>query len=91
MNITLTPKISQFGPQKAQNDPDLGQQQKLELKEAQKIKVFSFITRPQNSFENYPGPKIHHYGPKKPNDSEIKSKSNVTIEKNIAHLVPENS
>ena len=38
LNLTLIAKNSPFGPQKAQNYPDLGQKQKLESKEAQKIK-----------------------------------------------------
>ena len=39
-NLTLIPIISPFGPQKAQNNPDLSQKQKLKFKEVQKIKVF---------------------------------------------------
>ena len=38
--LSLTAKNSPSGSQKAQNDPDLGQKQKLKLNEAQKIKVF---------------------------------------------------
>ena len=34
------PKIDRLGPKKSETAPELGQKQKLSLKEAQKIKVF---------------------------------------------------
>ena len=47
------PKIDHLGLKKGQNNPDLGQKQKLQLKEVKKIKNWSLIREPQNSFENH--------------------------------------
>ena len=57
--LNLTAKNSPFEPQ---NYPDLGQKQKLKLNEAQKIKGFSFMSKPQNSFENYRSQKNNPFG-----------------------------
>ena len=47
------PKIANLGPQKSQNNLDLGQKQKVKLKEAKKIKNWRLMREPQNSFENH--------------------------------------
>ena len=80
MNLTLTPKNGPFGPQKPQNDQDLGQKPKLKLKEAQKIIFFSFMSRPQNNVENNHGQKKKAiWVAKSQNDPKIKTKLNVRI------------
>ena len=40
LNLTLYAENSPFKPKKIQNDTDLGQKQKMKLKEAQEIKDF---------------------------------------------------
>ena len=53
-----------MGLKKGPNNPDLSQKQKLQLKEAKKMKKWSLIGEPQTSFEN------HHHQNNNPFESQ---------------------
>ena len=52
LNLTLTAKNSQFGPQKFKTTPKLIKNQMSELKETQKIKVVQLHEYTQEQFSN---------------------------------------
>ena len=77
------PKIANLGPKKGKNNPDLGQKQKLKLKEGKKIKKLELNKKPQNSFEN------QHNQKNKPFESQ-KSKTTPKSRQNQMSELKEN-
>ena len=69
------PKIDHLGLKKGQNNPDLGQKQKLQLKEVKKIKKLELNKRTPKQFWKSSQPKeITHFSPKNPKQPQNQDK-----------------
>ena len=78
------PKIANLGPQKSQNNLDLGQKQKVKLKEAKKLKKLEINERTPKQFWKSSQPKKN-----KPFESQ-KSKTTPKLRQNQMSELKEN-